>query len=93
MLQQLIAMADCMTRPPRFYHYRDRDKTEVDIVIESRKKIWGVEIKAGASVSRDDVRGLLKVALYLPFCFSNSRWRSITARNRRSHPDSTVYES
>lgn len=61
-LQQLIAMADCMPRPPHFYHYRDRDKTEVDIVIESRQKIWGVEIKAGSSVSRDDARGLLKLA-------------------------------
>lgn len=61
-LQQLIAMADCMTRSPRFYHYRDRDKTEVDIVIESRQKIWGVEIKAAASVRRDDAKGLLKLA-------------------------------
>lgn len=61
-LQQLIAMADCMARPPRFYHYRDRDKTEVDIVIESQQKIWGVEIKAGASVNRDDAKGLLKLA-------------------------------
>ncbi len=61
-LQQLIAMADCMPRSPRFYHYRDRDKTEVDIVIESRQLIWGVEIKAGSSVSRDDAKGLLKLA-------------------------------
>lgn len=61
-LQQLIAMADCMARPPRFYHYRDRDKTEVDIVIESSRKIWGVEVKAAASVSRDDTKGLRKLA-------------------------------
>ena len=61
-LQQLIAMADCMPRSPRFYHYRDRDKTEVDIVIESRQKIWGVEIKAASSVNRDDAKGLLKLA-------------------------------
>ncbi len=61
-LQQLIAMADCMARPPRFYHYRDRDKTEVDIVIESGRKIWGVEVKAAASVNRDDAKGLRKLA-------------------------------
>ena len=42
--------------------YRDRDKTEVAIVIESRQKIWGVEIKAAASVNRDDAKGLLKLA-------------------------------
>jgi len=68
-LQQLIAMADCMPRSPRFYHYRDRDKTEVDIVIESRQKIWGVEIKAGSSVSRDDAKGLLKLASIAGECF------------------------
>lgn len=61
-LQQLIAMADCMLRSPRFFHYRDRDKIEVDIVIESRQKIWGVEIKAASSVNRDDAKGLLKLA-------------------------------
>lgn len=61
-LQQLIAMADWMPRPPRFYHYRDRDDIEVDIVIESRRKIWGVEIKTAASVNRDDAKGLLKLA-------------------------------
>lgn len=61
-LQQLIAMADCMTRPPRFYHYRDRDKIEVDMVIESKRKIWGVEVKAAASVNREDAKGLRKLA-------------------------------
>ncbi len=61
-LQQLIAMADWMPRPPRFFHYRDRDNVEVDIVIESHRKIWGVEIKAAASVNRDDAKGLLKLA-------------------------------
>ncbi len=61
-LQQLIAMADCLPRPPRFYHYRDRDNTEVDIVMESGRKIWGVEVKAAASVNRDDAKGLRKLA-------------------------------
>ena len=61
-LQQFIAMADCLPRPPQFYHYRDRDKIEVDIVIESGRKIWGVEVKAAASVNRDDAKGLRKLA-------------------------------
>jgi predicted AAA+ superfamily ATPase len=61
-LQQFIAMADCLPRPPQFYHYRDRDKIEVDIVIESGRKIWGVEVKAAASVNRDDTKGLRKLA-------------------------------
>ena len=54
--------ADCMARPPRFYHYRDRDKTEVDIVVESGRKIGGVKVKAAASVNRDDAKGLRKLA-------------------------------
>ncbi len=61
-LQQLVAMSDCMQRPPRFYHYRDKDKTEVDIVVESRGKVWGIEIKASSSVNAADAKGLLKLA-------------------------------
>lgn len=61
-LQQLVAMADCMPRPPRFFHYRDRDKTEVDIVIESRDRVWGVEIKTAASATSNDIKGLVKLA-------------------------------
>lgn len=61
-LQQLTAMADCLSRPPRFYHYRDRDKVEVDIVMESGQKIWGVEVKASASVDLGDAKGLNKLA-------------------------------
>ncbi len=61
-LQQLVAMADWMPRPPRFFHYRDRDQTEVDIVIESGNRVWGIEIKAAASATSQDTRGLLKLA-------------------------------
>jgi len=61
-LQQLVAMADCMQRPPRFYHFRDKDKMEVDIVVETRAKVWGVEIKAASSVNATDAKGLLKLA-------------------------------
>ncbi len=62
-LQQLIAMADCMQRPPRFYHFRDKDKTEVDIVIEHHGKVWGIEVKAAASANASDAKGLQKLAV------------------------------
>ncbi len=62
-LQQLIAMAGCMQRPPRFYHFRDKDKIEVDIVIEHRSKVWGIEVKAAASVNAADAKGLQKLAV------------------------------
>lgn len=61
-LQQLVAMGDCLPRPPRFYHYRDKDAVEVDIVMEHGDSIWGIEVKAAASVNEADARGLLKLA-------------------------------
>ena len=45
-----------------FFHYRDRDKTEVDIVIErGTRAVAGIEIKAGATVTAADFRGLRKL--------------------------------
>lgn len=46
----------------RFYHYRDKDKVEVDIVMEeSGGSIAAVEVKASASVFDKDFRGLRKL--------------------------------
>ena len=40
-------------------YYRDHDKFEVDVVIEnSRSTVVGVEVKASATVSKNDLRGL-----------------------------------
>lgn len=61
-LQQFTAMAGWMEEPPSFYHYRDKDQLEVDIVIESKNKIWGIEVKAAASASKSDCKGLLRLA-------------------------------
>jgi len=61
-LQQLIAMGDWMPWPPRFFHYRDRDQAEVDIVMESGNRVWGIAIKAAASATSQDTKGLLKLA-------------------------------
>ncbi len=45
-----------------FFHYRDRDKVEVDIVIErGAQAVAGVEVKAGATVTSADFRGLRKL--------------------------------
>lgn len=46
----------------RFYHFRDKDKVEVDMVIERGvRKIAGIEVKAGATVRSKDFRGLRKL--------------------------------
>jgi len=45
------------------YHYRDKDRVEVDLVLErSGLEVAGVEVKAGASVKPTDFRGLRKLA-------------------------------
>lgn len=44
-----------------FSHFRDKDKVEVDVVLESRGKLAGVEVKAGSTVTTDDFKGLRKL--------------------------------
>jgi uncharacterized protein len=45
------------------FHYRDKDKLEVDFVLENvAGQIAGVEVKAAASVTRRDFAGLERVA-------------------------------
>ncbi len=45
------------------FHYRDRDQTEVDLVIEDGgRRVVGIEVKAAATVGSSDLRGLRKLA-------------------------------
>jgi uncharacterized protein len=56
---ELVRQADALDDPVTLYHYRDRDRREVDVIIERRDgSILGVEVKAAASVGRSDLRGL-----------------------------------
>ncbi|WP_206061179.1 ATP-binding protein [Nonomuraea basaltis] len=49
--------------PVQLFHYRDRDKVEVDIVLEHASgEVVGVEIKAAETVRGDDFRGLRHLA-------------------------------
>lgn len=46
-----------------FSHFRDKDKNEVDVVLENRRgEIVGVEVKASATVSAGDFSGIRKLA-------------------------------
>jgi predicted AAA+ superfamily ATPase len=46
-----------------FSHYRDKDQYEVDAVIEDhRGNLVGIEVKASATVSSTDFRGLRRLA-------------------------------
>ena len=61
-VQQLIAQAGWTDPDLRFFHYRDKDKVEVDIVITKGRKTWGIEVKASKTVNRKDGRGLARLA-------------------------------
>jgi uncharacterized protein len=46
-----------------FSHFRDKDKNEVDIVIENRRgDVVGIEVKSSATVSSSDFSGMRKLA-------------------------------
>jgi uncharacterized protein len=45
------------------FHYRTKDKIEVDAVLENRRgKVVGIEVKAASTVGPDDFRGLRHLA-------------------------------
>jgi uncharacterized protein len=59
--QELRRQASAHAETIAFYHFRNRDDHEVDIVLESGPSIAGVEIKASATVRNEDFRGLRKL--------------------------------
>ncbi len=59
--QELRRQAASHISPVEFFHYRDKDKVEVDIVMESGTLVAGVEVKAGATVTPSDFRGLRRL--------------------------------
>jgi uncharacterized protein len=59
--QELKRQAGWNDRPVQFYHFRDKDGFEVDIVLEQAGKVTGVEIKAAATVTEKDFRALKKL--------------------------------
>ncbi len=57
--QELRRLATGLKDDLRFYHYRDKDKHEVDIVIErNSREIHGVEVKASSTVRESDFAGM-----------------------------------
>jgi len=57
--QELQRQASGLVERFNFYHFRDRDRHEVDIVVEQGiRAVAGIEVKAAATVSSSDFRGL-----------------------------------
>ena len=61
-VQQLMAQAAWTDPDLRFWHYRDKDKVEVDLVITKGRRTWGIEVKSATSVQAKDGAGLLRLA-------------------------------
>lgn len=60
--QELRRQASWRHEGVRFFHYRDRDGVEVDLVLErGATELAGVEVKAGATVTASDFRGLRRL--------------------------------
>ena len=61
-LQELRRQAACHEQRHAFYHFRDKDGVEVDVVVErGPRALAGVEVKAAATVRESDFRGLRKL--------------------------------
>lgn len=59
--QELRRQASWLDDAVSFSHFRDKDKSEVDIVLECGGRIAGVEVKASSTVTGDDFKGLRKL--------------------------------
>ncbi|VEG92588.1 ATP-binding protein [Legionella spiritensis] len=52
------------------FHFRDKYKNEVDIVLErDNNQIIGIEVKASATIKQQDFKGLIKLAEFNPAKF------------------------
>ena len=71
MFQELKKQASFSDQQYSFFHFRDRDQVEVDLVIERGAfEIAGIEVKAGASIVNSDFKGLRKLKSTCPDQFT-----------------------
>jgi predicted AAA+ superfamily ATPase len=60
--QEMARQASWSEEPVGFFHFRDRDGVEVDIVLErGARAVGGIEVKASSTVTEADFRGLRKL--------------------------------
>jgi predicted AAA+ superfamily ATPase len=59
---ELKKQASWLEQPINFYHYRDKDKCEVDFVLEGPAgEIIGIEVKPTATLRESDFKGLTRL--------------------------------
>lgn len=59
--QELRRQANWQEESLSFSHFRDKDKAEVDFILESRGKLAGIEVKASSTVTSEDFKGMRKL--------------------------------
>lgn len=59
--QELRRQASWQEDAVSFSHFRDKDKVEVDFVLESGGRLAGIEVKASSTVTSEDFKGLHKL--------------------------------
>lgn len=61
-LCEVQRLASFYDEPLFFYHFRDKEYNEVDIVIETMSgEVFGIEVKASATLRSDDLKGMKKL--------------------------------
>lgn len=61
-LGELLKLASWYGEPLDFFHFRDKEKNEVDIVMEDAdRRVVGIEVKAAATATANDFKGLAKL--------------------------------
>ena len=61
-VRELVAQAGWTDPDLRFWHYRDKDQVEVDLVITRGRQIWGVDVKFALTATPADGHGLRRLA-------------------------------
>ena len=71
-VQEVKRLASAYEMPVRFFHFRDKDGLEVDLVVErGPRAVAGIEVKAAATVTDADFKGLRKLQATAGASFKN----------------------
>lgn len=61
-VQQIFTQIRWTDTDLRIWHYRDKDKVEVDLVVTLGARTWGIEVKSSSMVRSSDISGLRRLA-------------------------------
>ena len=59
---QFVTQAGWTDPDLRFWHFRDKDGQEVDLVVTIGSRTWGIEVKATSTPGRSAGRGMMRLA-------------------------------